>query len=83
MPSQERREQGEVDSGPAEPVDEDERRALPTDEITGAHAVDVCDPRLEPSEERCFRHVRSIFCRYGLGRSAEPLSAAAEMEGRV
>lgn len=57
-PSQERREQSEVDSGAAEPVDDDERRALAADEVTGAHAADVCDSRLEPSEERCFRHVR-------------------------
>jgi hypothetical protein len=39
-------------------VDDDERRALAADEVTGAHAVDVCEPRLEPSEERCFRHVQ-------------------------
>jgi hypothetical protein len=57
-PSQERCEQSEVDSGPTEPVDDDEWRALAADEVTGAHAVDACNPRLEPSEERCFRHVQ-------------------------
>jgi hypothetical protein len=57
-PGQEWREQGEVDSGPAEPVDDDERRALAADEETGTDAADLSDTRLEPPEKRCFRHVR-------------------------
>ena len=58
MPSQERSEEGEVDGGAAEAVDDDERRSLAADEVARAHAAYVRDPRLEASEERCFRHVR-------------------------
>jgi hypothetical protein len=57
-PSQKRREQCEVDGGPAEPVNDDERRALAAEEVTGANAVDLRNARLESSKERCFRHVR-------------------------
>jgi hypothetical protein len=77
---EERSEKSEVDGGPAQAVHEDERRPLASHEIASANTADLCGSRFEPSKERCLRHGRSIFCPYGLGRSAEPLSSVADME---
>jgi hypothetical protein len=77
---QQRREQGEVDRSAAEPVDEDERRSVAADEVASTDPANLREAFLEPSKERCLGHHSAIFCLYGLGRSAEPLSPATDMK---